>query len=83
VYQFFPTDTVIAQYLIYHELNEICKETIYFFPLGHISFRTASWAPGPNATTQGHDEYRGARDIVIEVQTLMSSSIEPRLKAYY
>jgi hypothetical protein len=40
-------------------------------------------APGPNATTQDHNEYREAHDIAIEVQTLMSSSMEPCLKAYY
>jgi hypothetical protein len=40
-------------------------------------------APGPNATAQDHDEYCEARDIAIKVQTLMSTFVEPRLKAYY
>jgi hypothetical protein len=40
-------------------------------------------APGLNATAQDREEYREARDIVIRVQTLMLSSMEPCLKAYY
>jgi hypothetical protein len=37
----------------------------------------------PNATAQDRDEYRKARDIAIEVQTLMSTTMEPHLRAYY
>jgi hypothetical protein len=40
-------------------------------------------APRPYATAQDRDEYRKARDISIEVQTLMVGSMEPHLKAYY
>jgi hypothetical protein len=40
-------------------------------------------APSPNASAQDRDEYHKARDIAIEVQTLMLSSMEPCLKAYY
>jgi hypothetical protein len=40
-------------------------------------------APGPNAISQDHDEYHEPHDIAIEVQTLMSTSMEPRLRAYY
>jgi hypothetical protein len=40
-------------------------------------------APDPNATAQDRDEYREARDIAIEVHTLMYASMEPRLRAYY
>jgi hypothetical protein len=40
-------------------------------------------APDPNATAQDRDEYCEARDIVIKVQTLMSASMETRLRAYY
>jgi hypothetical protein len=40
-------------------------------------------APGPNASAQDRHKYREARDIAIEVQTLMASYMEPHLKAYY
>jgi hypothetical protein len=38
-------------------------------------------APGLNASAQDREEYHEARDIVIRVQSLMLSSMEPRLKA--
>jgi hypothetical protein len=40
-------------------------------------------APGPNATAQDRDEYCEAHVIAIEVQTLMSTSMESCLRAYY
>jgi hypothetical protein len=40
-------------------------------------------APGPNATTQDRKEYCETREIAIEVQTLMSTSMEPRLRVLF
>jgi hypothetical protein len=39
--------------------------------------------PGLDATAQDREEYHEAHDIVIRVQTLMLSSMEPHLKAHY
>jgi hypothetical protein len=49
----------------------------------HVIEEPLAAAPGPNATAQDRNEYREARDIAIEVQILMSTSMEPRLRALY
>jgi hypothetical protein len=40
-------------------------------------------AHGWNVTTQDRDEYREIREIAVEVQTLMSISMEPRLRVLF
>jgi hypothetical protein len=40
-------------------------------------------APGWNATAQDREEYRETREIAAEVQTLMSTSMEPRLSVLF
>jgi hypothetical protein len=40
-------------------------------------------APGPNATAQDPKEYRETHEIAIEVQTLKSTSMEPRLRVLF
>jgi hypothetical protein len=40
-------------------------------------------APSPNATAQDREEYHETREIAIEVQTLMSTSMEPRLRVFF
>jgi hypothetical protein len=40
-------------------------------------------APGRNATAHDREEYRKTHEIAIEVQTLMSTSMEPRLRVLF
>jgi hypothetical protein len=40
-------------------------------------------APGWNATAQDHEEYRETHEIAVEVQTLMPTSMEPRLRVLF